>query len=165
MHYTHARTHFRAMEYLLVPDSLSLTKKLASLQRCSWASACCRLTLPWYQLGEAGEGGEGGLEKQRDIRSGPYRRVTCGVKSHVMLNACENDGIVKPKGNSPTMFYCKFNSEAHHSVRWYCCRWGVEKYEQTKVYVALQTLHTWGVADNSHEQEPNIRPLYVSVRL
>lgn len=32
---THQCTHFSAMEYLLVPDSLSLTRKLASLQRCS----------------------------------------------------------------------------------------------------------------------------------
>ena len=52
--HTHTLTHFRAMEYLLVPDSLSLTRKLASLQRCSWASACWRLTLPWYQLSERG---------------------------------------------------------------------------------------------------------------
>lgn len=62
-----ACTHFRAIEYLLVPDSLSLTKKLASLQRCSWASACCRLTLPWYQLGieamEEGDSGDQGAER------------------------------------------------------------------------------------------------------
>lgn len=79
---THQCTHFSAMEYLLVPDSLSLTRKLASLQRCSWASACCRLTLPWYQLGRGGRRGRTGKwwERQQisdierwDIR----RRVKC----------------------------------------------------------------------------------------
>lgn len=67
----HQCTHLSAMEYLLVPDSLSLTRKLASLQRCSWASACCRLTLPWYQLGGGEEVGRRGKwwERQqiRDI--------------------------------------------------------------------------------------------------
>lgn len=44
------KPYLRAMEYLLVADSLSRTRKLASLQFCSWASASWRLTLPWYQL-------------------------------------------------------------------------------------------------------------------
>lgn len=46
------KTHLRAMEYLLLSDSLFLTRKLASLQDCSWNSASCRVTQPWYQLEE-----------------------------------------------------------------------------------------------------------------
>lgn len=81
--YIHAFTYFRAMEYLLVPDSLSLTKKLASLQRCSWASACCRLTLPWYQLEEVGERGGREGDESRESRSLSYSTVTCSHQSSV----------------------------------------------------------------------------------
>lgn len=77
-------THLRAIEYLLLSDSLFLTRKLASLQDCSWNSASWRVTQPWYQLGH---------------RGGVGVRTT----THLLLINTRTSSHTSPKGTSAAL--------------------------------------------------------------
>ena len=130
---THTLTHFRAMEYLLVPDSLSLTRKLASLQRCSWASACWRLTLPWYQLSERGRERDTDTEGERGQRDEEmtHSTVIYGGMSNVILIMADSRGRHKGVCLCAWMCECVCVCVCVCMREWVCMCWlvGAEKEE------------------------------------